>query len=304
MSGLVSGEGVAIELRHAGVGTRTVAAVIDVAVQFAGLLLVIIITANIGQGDSAAVAAVGLVELVLVLAGYPIIFEWLSRGKTVGKYAMGLRVVRDDGGPIGFRQALVRGLAGFILEKPGIALGGLGIAIGLITMATSSASKRVGDMMAGTFVVNERAGADTALRPVSFWVPPALYGWAQSLDLSGVDDQLALQLRQFAVRAREMSPGAQVALGEQFRVRVLAATAPPPPPGVPTPVLLTTVLAERARRATPPVAIGWSNPSWGSPQWGPPQWGPPSSVSGQPAAAYSATPASTPTSASGFTPPS
>ena len=163
--------------------------------------------------------------------------------------AMGLRVVRDDGGPIGFRQALVRGLAGFFIEKPGIALGGLGVAIGMITIAASSSSKRVGDMMAGTFVVNERTGSASALQSTDWWVPPALYGWAQSLDLSGLDDQLALQLRQFVVRAGQMSPAAALALGEQFRAHVLAVTSPPPPPGVPTPVLLTAVLAERRRRA-------------------------------------------------------
>jgi len=249
MTGVVSGEGVAIELSHAGLGSRTIAGAIDLGVQIVTLLIVVALTGEFGAGDSATVAALALVEIVLILAGYPIVFEWLTRGRTLGKMAMGLRVVRDDGGPIGFRQAFVRGLAGFLIEKPGIVLGGLGTAIGMITIGASRASKRIGDMMAGTFVLQERAGPSSALQPVDFWVPPALYGWAQSLDLSRVDDQFALSLRQFVVRAPQMSPAAQVALGEQFRAHVQAVTAPPPPPGVPTPLVLTTVLAERRRRA-------------------------------------------------------
>jgi uncharacterized RDD family membrane protein YckC len=275
MTGLVSGEGVAIELSHAGLGSRTVAGAIDFGVQLTALLLVFTLTAEFGSGDSATLAALALVEVVLILAGYPIVFEWLTRGRTLGKMAMGLRVVRDDGGPIGLRQAFVRGLAGFLIEKPGIVLGGLGTAIGMITMGTSRASKRIGDMMAGTFVLQERAGPSNALQPVDFWVPPALCGWAQSLDLSRVDDQFALSLRQFVVRAPQMLPAAQAALGDQFRAQLQAITAPPPPPGVPTPLLLTTVLAERRRRVTvaapggyvPPVQVGqWMPaPAGGSP---------------------------------------
>jgi uncharacterized RDD family membrane protein YckC len=265
MSALVSGEGVAIDLRRAGLGSRTVAGVIDIAVEIAVLLLAVTVTSAVGAGDSAVQAAVALVETVLILAGYPIVFEWLSRGRTLGKMALGLRVVRDDGGPIGFRQALVRGLAGFFLEKPGITL-----ALGMITIGVTKSNKRVGDMMAGTFVVNERTGSATALAAVNWYVPPALHGWAQALDLTRVDDQLALQVRQFILRAAQMSPSAQLSLGEQFRGQVLALTAPPPPAGVPTPVLLTTVLAERRRRAEWALARAMPTPFVGAPAMGQP----------------------------------
>jgi len=256
MSELVSGEGVAIELNRAGVGSRVVAAVIDLAAQFVALMVVIVLDGVVGAGDPDIVAALAIVELVLILAAYPIVFEWLGHGKTLGKLALGLRVVRDDGGPIGFRQALVRGLAGFFLEKPGIFIPPLCTAVGMITLGTSSANKRIGDMMAGTFVVNERAGPRSGLERVALFVPPQLYGWAQSLDLSRLDDQLALQLRAFVLRASEMTPIAQHTLGDQFRSRILAVISPPPPAGVPTATLLVTVLAERRRRADIGAAFG------------------------------------------------
>src|SRR4029453_201813 len=63
--------------------------------------------------DEALVAAVSLVGGVAVIIGIPVVGETLTRGRSLGKYAMGMRVVRDDGGPIRMRQALIRGLLGF-----------------------------------------------------------------------------------------------------------------------------------------------------------------------------------------------
>jgi hypothetical protein len=80
-----------------------------------------------------------------------------------------------------------------------------------------------------------------------------------SLDLHRLDDRLALAIRQFAARAYAMTPAARHQLGESLRARVLAVTTPPPPAGVWTHDLLLGVLAERRRRAMPPVATG---PGW------------------------------------------
>jgi uncharacterized RDD family membrane protein YckC len=257
---IVSGEGVGLDLAHAGVGSRIVAAAIDVVLQSIGAIALVAITAQLaGAADSAAIAAALVVELVLVVAGYPILMEWLNGGRTVGKLCMGLRVVRDDGGPIGFRQALVRGLAGLVLEKPGIAFP-FTTAAGIMTMIFSAREKRIGDMMAGTFVLNERAGPQRSVVPRQFVVPYHLQPWAQTLDLSRLDDQLALAVRQFVVRAQDMLPAAQVTLGEILRARVEAVTTPPPPPGTPTPWVLTTVLAERRRRADLAAPRAYSQP--------------------------------------------
>src|SRR4051812_39941102 len=242
--GLISGEGVRLALAPAGVGSRVIAAAVDAVVQAVALFVLILVDAALaGTSDSAAVGAVVIVEAVLVLAGYPIAAEWLSRGRTLGKAALGLRVVRDDGGPIGFRHALVRGLAGLILEKPGL-LFPLTTVAGLVTMSTSGREKRLGDMMAGTVVLNEHAAPQPLAAPPA-WVPPALQPWVLSLDLHRLDDRLALTVRQFAGRAYAMTPDARHQLGETLRTRVLAVTTPPPPPWVATHDLLLSLLAER-----------------------------------------------------------
>lgn len=245
---IVSGEAVALDLPRAGLGSRTIATLIDLAVQFVALFILLIVDANL-SGDDAALAAVAIVELVLVFAGYPVLLEWLARGRTLGKMAMGLRVVRDDGGPIGLRQALVRGVTGLVLEKPGL-LGPITIALGMFVLGSSPSSKRVGDHLAGTFVVNERTGTRAgALAAPPFWVPYELQGWAMSLDLTRFDDRLALSVRQFVTRAAELNPAARYALENDLANRVAAVIAPAPPTVLPAHLLLTTVLAERRRRA-------------------------------------------------------
>lgn len=286
----MSGEGVALQLPHAGIGSRLVATLIDFVVQFVGGIAVILLTAVVaGGGDSAAATAVIIVEFVLIAAGYPIVLEWLNHGRTLGKLALGLRVVRDDGGPISFRQALVRGLSSLVLEKPGIMFP-VSTSAGLITALFNGRNKRLGDLMAGTFVVYERGGPRRAAAPQLYVVPQHLYGWAQALDLSRVDDRLALAVRQFVVRANEMTPDAQLALGEGLRAQLQAVIAPPPPPGTPTPWVLTTVLAERRRRAELAAASAPAMPA-----------GLPSPLPPRPAPAPPAPPAGPPRS--GFQPP-
>ena len=266
-SAVISGEGVRLSLTRAGVGSRVIAAAVDAAIQVLALIVLLLVdVALVGSADDAALAAVVLVEAVLVLAGYPIVTEWVTRGRTLGKACMGLRVVRDDGGPVGFRQSLVRGLAGLVLEKPGL-LFPLSTMAGVFTISLSGSEKRIGDMMAGTVVLNERAG-DQSSSMAPIWVPPALQPWAMSLDLHRLDDGLALRVRQFVGRVHGLTPAAQVSLGEDLARRVLAVVTPAPPPGTPTPFVLTTVLAERSRRAAlpAPTYAGVAVPM----PWGPP----------------------------------
>lgn len=293
---LVSGEGVRLALAPAGVGSRVIAALIDSLIQDIALVVLILLdVALAGSADVAAIAALVIVEVILVLAGYPIVFEWLSRGRTVGKLALGLRVVRDDGGPIAFRHALVRGLAGFILEKPGL-LFPLTTLAGVITMSASGREKRMGDMMAGTVVLNERSSPQ-ALAPLPTWVPVPLQPWVVSLDMHRLDDRLALSARQFVTRAHAMSYAAQAAIGEELRRRVLAVTAPPPPAGTPTPVLLLSVLAERRRRAA-----GIRSPAGPPSPVAPPAW-PPTAPPAGPSFTKPAAPPARPQSDGPFAPP-
>ena len=251
MSQLVTGEAVALELRTAALPSRVVAGLLDGVLQLLLLLAVGgIATAVSFDVSGAAAAALGILVLVLVLIGYPVAFETLLRGRTPGKAAMGLRVVRDDGGPIGFRQALVRGLAGAFLERPGVLLF-LGA---IVTMLLDDRNKRIGDLLAGTVVLQERVAARGGAVAE---MPPQLAGWAAGLNLRRLPDGLALSVRQFVSRADQLTDAAREELGGRL-VHAVTDAVGPPPPGTPGWAVLAAVLAERRRReserlAGPPV---------------------------------------------------
>jgi uncharacterized RDD family membrane protein YckC len=264
---LITGEAVALELRTAGIPSRLLAGVIDGVIQLALFFGIAALTEAVSPSLSgAASSALGIVLLVLVGIGYPVAFEALLRGRTPGKMALGLRVVRDDGGPIGFRQAFVRGLAGAFLERFGITF----FVGAFVTMALSSRGKRIGDLLAGTVVLQERVavrGGQVAT------MPPQLAGWAAAVDLSGVSNELALSARQFLSRARDLTPAAREELGGRLAAAVVAVVTPPPPAGAPGWAVLSAVLAERRRREELRLgtggAVASSPPPSATPRWGP-----------------------------------
>jgi uncharacterized RDD family membrane protein YckC len=239
---IVTGEAVILDLPCARFPVRTLAHLIDMCLQGAALLIIAIIIVVAGSGlDDAAAGAVFITAFVAVLVGYPVAFETLSRGHTPGKLALGLRVVAEDGGPVRFRQALVRGLAGLIE---------LWLLIGipaLITSMLSARGKRLGDIFAGTFVLRERAPRAPAT-PYPVPVEPALVSWAASLDLSGLPDQLADTAASYLSRTGHMNVQARDRLGWQLAASIAVHVSPPPPPGLPPVTYLATVLAERRNR--------------------------------------------------------
>src|SRR5450631_3116898 len=202
---LVTGEAVLLELRLAKLPSRAVAEMIDLAVQLGIFLLIVLVGAFTGLGnslDGAAALALSLTLTIAIFVGYPVLFETLSRGRSLGKMAMGLRVVRDDGGPIRFRHALVRGLLA-VFE-----IYGFGV-VAILTSMVSTKGKRVGDFVAGTVVVRERV-PNVAAPMVQ--MPPGLAGWAATLELPRLPDDLALSARQFMSRASALSPAVRTSL--------------------------------------------------------------------------------------------
>ncbi|RBQ16600.1 RDD family protein [Spongiactinospora rosea] len=240
VSDVVTGEAVVVEVRFAQVPSRAVALFIDVVVQGVLLYAVFALVGNVGlRADPALFAALSILFSALVIVGYPVIFETLSRGRSLGKLAMGLRVVSDDGGPERFRQALFRALA----AVPEIWL--LAGAPALITSLISERGKRLGDIFAGTVVISERGPRDRSL-PAA--MPPQLAAWATGLELSALPGEVASTARQYLVRFHQLAPQIQHEMGMRIAAQVATFVSPPPPPQVPPHAYLSAVLAERHRR--------------------------------------------------------
>ncbi len=245
---VVTGEAVVLDLRLARLASRSLALAIDLAVQLALMFGgVFVIAGAVTVVDDSLAAAIGLVFYLGVVVGYPVAWETFTRGRSPGKMALGLRVVREDGGPERFRQAFVRGL---------LAVVEIWITFGVVALVTSLAStqgRRVGDYLAGTVVIHERVPVHAA--PVAA-MPPQLAGWAQGLDLSRVPDALALEARQFLGRAHELAPEVRERMGTRIAQALAAVVAPAPPAGVPAWAFVAAVLAERRRREAARLAGG------------------------------------------------
>ncbi|AVT41383.1 RDD family protein [Plantactinospora sp. BB1] len=273
-AGLVSGEAVELDVRAARLGSRVLALLIDILTQLtlAVVLLMcagILLTSLVGPGafDGATLRGLQTVGVVLVLVGYPVACETLNSGRTVGKLAVGLRVVRADGGRVGFRQALTRSLVGVAVEWPGLVLPLLTWAVGVTVMLTDPRGRRLGDLAAGTLVIHDRSPAGTGYVPTM--VPP-LAGWAATLDLTRLDDGLALAVRQLLSRTSTLTREARRGLTRSLWAEVAAVTSPPPPPGLPEWAYLAAVLAERHMRARQRLAATRSVTSTLWPELAPP----------------------------------
>lgn len=256
---VVTGEAVPLDIRVARLGSRVLALLLDLIIQvflFVGLMMMfaafVTWLVGIGVGEVPLLSAFSIVSMVATFLGYPVLTMVLTRGSTLGKLALGLRVVRDDGGPVGFRHALTRSLVGFAVEFPGLALPVGGWVLSIMLMTTHPMSKRLADHAAGTFVIHERDLEGWGWIPA---MPPGLAVWASTLDLSRLDDELALAVRHFLARNRQLREPARTRLGQQLAREVAAVTSPPPPAGTPGWAYLAAVHAERHARAMRQLAV-------------------------------------------------
>jgi uncharacterized RDD family membrane protein YckC len=283
---VVTGDAVVLDVQIAQLPVRALSAMIDLTVVFIAYVLGMLLwAATLTQFDDALSAAVLIIFTVLALVGYPVVFEIATRGRSLGKMALGLRVVSEDGGPERFRQALFRALAGVF--EIWTFLGGPAVICSLL----SAKGKRIGDFFAGTVVITERAPRLSPPPPM----PPQLAWWASSLQLSGLGAEQAELARQFLSRASQLDPVVRDQMAYRIATDVVAQISPPPPPGTPPQLVLAAVLAERHRRELERLRV------LGPPAAPPLQW---QQWPAQPTYPPQAPPPPPPMDSGGFTPPS
>ncbi|MFD0147628.1 MULTISPECIES: RDD family protein [unclassified Streptomyces] len=298
MSGVVTGDAVVLGLQPARLPSRALALLLDALVVWAAYLLITVgLALATASLDDAAQTAMSIASFLLVLVGAPIAVETLSHGRSLGKLACGLRVVRDDGGPIRFRHALVRGAMGVVEIL--MTLG----TVACVASLVSARGRRIGDVFAGTLVVRERvpAARTSAVPPP----PPWLVGRFTELDLSAVPDALWLEVRQYLTRMRQLDPAVGQRIAERLADELVARTGTPPPAGVPAAAYLAGVVGERqardARRAFAAAPVPGSPAS--SPVFPSASASASASSSPSPVSPSSVSPSAEPERATGFAPP-
>jgi uncharacterized RDD family membrane protein YckC len=266
-------EGVSVEVVLAGAGSRFGAIMLDSLVQLVLLWACLfgagaIVTAVTSGSPSSGPILAGVLSVVafLVLFGYFIVLEALTGGRTLGKLAAGLRAVRLDGQPIGFRRSVVRTMLRLIDVYLTLGMVGLGCIVG------TPRNQRLGDLAAGTIVIRERRAATTRVTTVpAMGVPgvpgqpvPILSAYAEPLDARGWDvtavtsDEAVLAERFLRSRFGYTTPARTrlaARLANQLAPKVAGA-----PIGLPAEQFLEGVVAAKT-------GAGWAVPVWTS--WGP-----------------------------------
>ncbi|MBC7403262.1 MAG: RDD family protein [Microbacteriaceae bacterium] len=218
----MTGEAVALDLRPTSFILRAAGAMIDFVAYFGlWLLILLAVSSPLVSGflDEASAKAVTLTALVFCLVIAPTAVETLTQGKSLGKLAVGARIVRDDGGSIGLRHAFIRSLTG-VLEVFST-FGG----IASITALLNGRAKRIGDLLAGTYSQNERVSKIT---PPVYGVPVELLGWAAIADVARMPDGLSRRIAQFLRQASRLTPDARDRLSRSLAAEASVFVSPLP----------------------------------------------------------------------------
>ena len=236
---LMTGEAVGLDVRPTSFVLRAAGAIIDwmASISLFLLLLFGIGFATNATGDQALSTALTVASLVVAIVVMPISVEVLTRGRSLGRLAVGARIVRDDGGAAQFRHAFIRALTGVV--EIYMTFGGLATLVALL----SPRSKRLGDLLAGTYSQHERV--PRIVEPV-YGVPAQLVTWAATADVARLPDRLSRRIAQFLHQADAMTPVARAGIAAE-----LAAEASPfvsPLPAAHPELFLAAVAAVRRDR--------------------------------------------------------
>ncbi|MDO8563125.1 MAG: RDD family protein [Candidatus Limnocylindria bacterium] len=191
----------------AGVGNRGFAALVDAGVALLIVAGAIRVEQAVG-GPFRLTGVIVLSALALVLA-YFTLLEWLWDGRTLGKRVFGLRVIAANGSPAGFLACVARSLVRLVDVLPGF------YGVGALAIVLSPRSQRLGDLVAGTFVVR-------APRPRLDWlalrtVTPLGTGPIAEARLSG---ELQRLVREFVAREAGLVPADRLRVAATIAARL------------------------------------------------------------------------------------
>lgn len=237
---MVTGEAVVLELPAASPFTRGLSLLLDIIVYVAAWVMIMMMLSWADfTVDPAMDRAIMLGLVVFCFVLIPVTVETLSRGRSLGRLAFGVRIVRDDGGTVRLRHATIRGLVGFLEVVFTVGM------LPLFCALFNPRGKRLGDMMAGTYGILVR---QPAVRPMMLPVPAHMTSWTQIADLGRIPDNLALRISRLLRRSHQKGNAPVLHLTADRLAEELRPYVSPPPPASSSLEFLTAVMAERRNR--------------------------------------------------------
>jgi uncharacterized RDD family membrane protein YckC len=210
-------EQIALELPVAGIGSRFLAVAVDTLLQVALYIVPFIgalaFSRTFAAGLPAFFATIGPAVSILAAFcaywGYFAVFETFWGGQTPGKRLAHIRVVKESGRPINGYEAVARNVLRAIDFLPAL------YGVGLVVMMLNRNSRRIGDYVAGTYVVHDRAA--TGMRPAWLAAAPAS-GPTEQLARVTVDELVLIET--FLQRRDELDPLVRYQMANQIADRI------------------------------------------------------------------------------------
>lgn len=241
---VLTGEAVALDIQPLSLFQRALGTLIDVVATVLVLLgLALVAGWLLGESivDPSTAPIFGVVALVIALVIAPTAIETLTGGRSLGRLAVGGRIVRTDGGSAGLRQAFIRAFIGVF--EIWFTFGAVAALVGAFTPRT----QRLGDLVAGTYCERTRAAKLSGRVPE---LPPALAGWATVADVGRMPDRLARRVTQFVHHAHALEPAARVRVASALAAELTPYVSPLPTTDPESFVLAVSVMRrERELRA-------------------------------------------------------
>lgn len=237
---VLTGEAVALDVQPVGLVLRAAGSLIDL-LSYVIAYVLFIWAANellrVGVIPPAAQRIASIVLLVIIFVCIPATVETITKGRSLGKLAVGARIVRNDGGAIGFRHAFIRAILG-VLEIV-MTVGATAVIVGMFTPR----AQRLGDLAAGTYAERTR----TPRLPHVVWLlPPGMEGWAGIADVARVPDRVGRRMARFVAGAAQMHPPSRLRAATDL-VAELSPYVSPMPAGHPEEVVRAIAAVRRDR---------------------------------------------------------
>lgn len=208
-------EGLELALVLAGIGSRFIAAAIDLTIQLLLIVLAAVVTlALIGGFAGRALFYVALFAVFL----YDVPFEVLASGRTPGKRLTHLRVVRDGGAPVNLTASCIRNLLRFVDFLPSAYL------VGLTSILISKSNRRLGDLAAGTLVIRDVTPPSGTVTSAGAQPRVDSSGW----DVSAVSNEETAAVRRFLQRRATLDQGPRRELAHRLEQALRAKVAGEP----------------------------------------------------------------------------
>jgi len=208
-------EQIPLEFPLAGIGSRFLAIAMDMLIQTLAFLLLIFVgelliptVARFTPGAWTWAAAIFFLVAFVLYSGYYAMFEVFWNGQTPGKRLVRIRVISDSGRPITVYEAVVRNLLRLVDQLPGLYV------VGIISVFLTARNKRLGDIVAGTVVVHEKAMQETQPDFAAATTAPAT---PLPTQISGEELEL---IEHFLQRRYDLSPEVRRQSAEQIAARL------------------------------------------------------------------------------------